>query len=116
MLKHSVSHFLPNSRDIACSVAELKTALSPERSNENIKYFISSSGNRSHNLLRSQSCACGAVSRLTSALYILIKTYTKTTFKKTLFHLARHKFLPHCNANKLLLLVLLCHLNKPTQL
>ena len=52
--RHSVAHFLPNSGGIACWVAELNAALNldTKRRNGNInlsKYFISSSGGRTHN-------------------------------------------------------------------
>ena len=47
--------FLPHMslylQDIACLVAELNAAL-PERRNENIKYIISSNGDRTHNHLQ----------------------------------------------------------------
>ena len=52
----SIPHFTPHSGGVVCSVTEvtehtaLRFATLPERGNENIKYFISSSGNRNQNL------------------------------------------------------------------
>ena len=47
-----VPYFPPNIRGIACWVAEVNAALCRDTGNEIIKYFISSSENRTHN----QSC------------------------------------------------------------
>ena len=60
VLRHPAPHFLPNSGGIACLVATStpRLTLTPERRNGNInlsKYFISSSGDRTHNLSVLQS-------------------------------------------------------------
>ena len=52
MLRHSVPHFLPSSESIVIGNSTPRFASTPERRNENInvnKYFISSSGDRTHN-------------------------------------------------------------------
>ena len=50
VLRHTVPHFLQNSGGIACWVAELNAALWMKNGNINLsKYFISSSGDRTHN-------------------------------------------------------------------
>ena len=52
VLRHSVPHFLPNSGGIACWVAELNATRHQNEEMKNInlnKYFISSSGDRTHN-------------------------------------------------------------------
>ena len=60
VLRHSVPHFLPNSGDIVWWVAKLNVALNLDtrarNGNINVsKYFISSSGDRTHNQLVLQS-------------------------------------------------------------
>ena len=50
VLRPSVPHFLPNSGGIACWVAELNAALYLDtRAKKCNKYFISLSGDRTHN-------------------------------------------------------------------
>ena len=57
VLRHSVPHSPPSSEGIACWVAELKTVLCLDTRAKKwkYKYFISSSGDRTHNQLILQS-------------------------------------------------------------
>ena len=43
----------------------------PERGMENIKYFLSSSGNRTHNLLHLRTDACASVPRLACEIFCI---------------------------------------------
>ena len=68
MLRHYALHFPPNFGSIvsvSMGISMPRFASISERRNENIQYFISSSGNRTHNLSRLQSHACAYAPQLT---------------------------------------------------
>ena len=75
VLRHSAYHFLPNSGDILSGVSQRRASaphLDTKWRNENINYFISSSGNRIYNLSRLQSHASTPSPRLASKDILVI--------------------------------------------
>ena len=83
VLRHSILHFLPNSRGTECRVAHF--ALTLERGNGNIhlsKYFTSSSGHWTHNqsVLESHLCPC-ATTGLNYWLWIIFISCDNSSLK-----------------------------------
>ena len=90
VLRHSTAHFPLNSVRWRNSTPFIISA--PERRNENIIHFISSSRNRIFNLSRLQAHACTTAPRLSLVTYFILRfisnaLYCKHIFCNTSFHI-----------------------------